>query len=101
MTCYGYEQTKWRRLIFERDHFKCRTCGSTSYIELAHVTGYGYSYDNLVTLCHDCHNAYHRSKRGFHQNGFNYERVRRVNKLFYELLQLKKQRQIEECVHSG
>lgn len=86
----------WKSKIFEKDNFKCRACGDNNHLELAHITPiktfvkiYGikgirwsFAWDNLVTLCHDCHNCYHRSKRGFNLIGWQYTRVRKVNKLF-------------------
>lgn len=101
----NYQQLKqkmyrrWRSRIFERDGFKCRCCGSTYKLTLAHITDiaffirklgfrvgvpWSFRYDNLVTLCWDCHNPYHRSKR-FNLLGSKYQKARNVNKLFYEL----------------
>jgi len=94
---YSY---KWKKIIFERDKYKCRICGSNYKLNLAHITDkkilinklggrtgipFSYRYDNLVTLCKDCHNAYHRSKRGFNVHISQIWRVREVNKLFYRL----------------
>lgn len=89
----------WKPKIFERDSFRCRNCNSNHRLELAHVTPvkffvkkYGnkgvqwsFAWDNLITLCHECHNCYHRSKRGFNLNGWKYRKVQEVNKLFSEI----------------
>jgi len=54
---------EWRSLrqkILERDCHQCRTCCSTEVLEVHHRTydrlGHEDS-DDLITLCHDCHEA--------------------------------------------
>ena len=87
-------RSQWRQLVFERDHSRCRTCGERCHLHLAHVIDKtefkyiesSYFWENLVTLCNQCHMSYHRSRRGFKQM-YNYWRVRRVHKLFSELRQ--------------
>jgi len=78
-------------------------------LECAHITDtydyvdrYGYKgikwsfrWDNLVTLCHDCHSPYHRSKRGFSVSDEKFSKVREVNKLFTELRQKREERNPE------
>lgn len=71
-------QERWREDIFERDGFRCISCGSEDSLDLAHVTSvtafvratfvleamdYSYRDDNLVTLCRHCHDVQHGSRR--------------------------------------
>ena len=99
---------KWRPLIFDRDIYRCRACGSNGSLELAHITPvevmsdtYGYtgvewsfSWDNLVTLCRECHKCYHRSKRGFNYSlkSWQDQKIKAVNKLFFKLKQDRNQK---------
>lgn len=52
---------EWRKLIFERDNYKCLDCGSGGYIEPHHIIPLRidmnkvFDLDNGVTLCKPCH----------------------------------------------
>ena len=56
-----------RTECFARDGFKCRACGSDSWLDAHHVIfrshGGGDELVNLVTLCRTCHEAFHPEKR--------------------------------------
>lgn len=60
-------QKKWRKIIFQRDNYKCRYCGNNSDLHLHHINPISkgkrikmsYCYDNLITLCKECHNKIH------------------------------------------
>lgn len=79
---FSSSHIKWRKKFLELDGRKCRACGSTKELELAHITSvedFFYSYrkgrrlrfpmakylgvehsyrdDNLVMLCSRCHDA--------------------------------------------
>lgn len=44
----------------EKDKFRCRTCWSKELLEVHHLTYDRFSnedLDDLITLCHDCHEA--------------------------------------------
>ena len=51
----------FRRTVFERDHHKCRICGSEEDIAAHHITDRtkmpngGYHMTNGITLCPECH----------------------------------------------
>jgi len=63
----GYEEymasSRWREkceMVLERDGHECRTCPSTSDLEVHHRTYERFGnedLDDLVTLCHECHEA--------------------------------------------
>jgi 5-methylcytosine-specific restriction endonuclease McrA len=74
-------QTEWKPRILERDQWACRVCRSQDNLQLAHVTdakdfcerlgneelvAKSYRYDNLVTLCEECHRL---------QTGFSRDRT--------------------------
>lgn len=52
-------RTYWQKVsdkIKERDNNQCVVCGSVVNIQVHHTkTSPGERYDNLVTLCYDCH----------------------------------------------
>lgn len=64
-----------RKQILLRDGNKCRSCGSTSFLQVHHrqyhisksvgVFRLPWKYDNkyLITLCNKCHNAGHTKFR--------------------------------------
>lgn len=68
---YPADWGKRRYRIFKRDGFECRGCGFTpekedgSELHAHHVKpiseGGGHGWDNLMTLCEDCHNEVHSS----------------------------------------
>ena len=47
-----------RRAVLARDQYRCRSCGSQSYLELDHINplsrGGATSYENLQVLCRYC-----------------------------------------------
>ena len=62
---FGYENVK--AYVKARDGFRCRSCGARDYLEVHHIRqrkdGGSNSPDNLVTLCHGCHMAWHDGKK--------------------------------------
>ena len=61
----GYENVK--AYVKARDGFRCRSCGSGDHLEVHHIRqrkdGGSDRPDNLVTLCHGCHRAWHEGKK--------------------------------------
>lgn len=78
---------EWRERIFKRDDNKCRVCGNTINLNLAHITTtnafvralqpknfselenvmkLSYREDNLFTLCGICHKCQHEQIRSFY-----------------------------------
>ena len=61
----GYENVK--AYVKARDGFRCRSCGSRDHLEVHHIRqrkdGGSDSPDNLITLCHGCHMAWHEGKK--------------------------------------
>lgn len=54
---------KTRNECYRRDNYQCRNCGKATNIE-AHHTSYEHwgtpkELDDLITLCHDCHEHVH------------------------------------------
>ena len=47
-----------------RDFFTCQVCGSKNNVEGHHIIDYQFSgaasTDNIISLCHACHNAVHK-----------------------------------------
>lgn len=52
-----------RRLVLERDDYRCVLCGATEHLEVHHIVtraeGGSNDPDNLVTLCMACHSDTH------------------------------------------
>ena len=48
----------------KRDRHVCQICGSTNHTEghhmIDHQYGGGASKDNIITLCHECHQKAHK-----------------------------------------
>lgn len=45
-----------RRRVIRRDGGRCVWCGSSKQLEVDHIGDrHDHSYENLRTLCHDCH----------------------------------------------
>jgi hypothetical protein len=93
-------QAKWRPLILARDKGRCKACGSRQEPEAAHITDavafvraaghhravtFSYRWDNLVTLCSDCHRASHLQ----HVRDEDVSRRLRVDLLFRDLRRLR------------
>ena len=61
----GYENVK--AYVRARDGFRCRSCGTRDHLEVHHIRqrkdGGSNSPDNLITLCHGCHRAWHEGKK--------------------------------------
>lgn len=61
----------WRKAVFDRDYYTCQCCGArngngiTVYLEAHHINNWAtcederFSIDNGITLCKDCHIAFH------------------------------------------
>lgn len=64
----GKKFRELRKLVFERDGYKCQLCNSSENLTVHHKT-----YDNLyneenhledlITLCYICHCAIHKNKK--------------------------------------
>lgn len=56
-----------RRMIFDRDGWRCKKCGKAGRLELDHITplecGGAHEAGNLQTLCRGCHIAKTRAER--------------------------------------
>ena len=61
-------QRRWqaaRRAAFERDKFRCTSCGRSGRLEAHHLvrledSGDPYALENLATRCRSCHIQEHR-----------------------------------------
>ena len=55
---------KLHRSILERDRWHCQVCGAMATLEVHHLESRGRlgddSEQNLITLCHSCHDNIHR-----------------------------------------
>ena len=64
----GYRNTK--AYVKARDGYECRNCGSSENLEVHHERqrkdGGADRPDNLITLCHKCHTAYHKGEIELH-----------------------------------
>jgi 5-methylcytosine-specific restriction endonuclease McrA len=58
--------TELRRLILERDSWRCQKCGSSRNLDVHHIRRRSALGDdtevNLITLCRACHQFLHGSK---------------------------------------
>ena len=54
-----------RRVVLERDGWRCQQCGSFRNLDVHHVKRRSALGDdaetNLITLCRECHQTVHRS----------------------------------------
>ena len=58
-----YRSARWaftRRQVFDRDKWRCRSCGLTGGLECDHILpidlgGDAFDLDNLQALCRGCH----------------------------------------------
>ena len=61
----GYENVK--AYVKARDGFRCRSCGARDHLEVHHIRqrkdGGSNSPDNLITMCHECHRAWHEGQK--------------------------------------
>lgn len=66
----SYKYQKWRKLILERDNYKCALCGALENLEVHHIEHFAKSenkqtdINNGITLCKRCHINQH-IKEGF------------------------------------
>jgi len=55
-----------RQYVLYRDSFKCQHCGSKNKLEVHHIIyrsqGGTDDVNNLITLCHECHQEVHKGK---------------------------------------
>lgn len=56
-----------RRLVLDRDGWRCRQCGKAGRLETHHIVpvehgGAELDPDNCLTLCRSCHIALHRQE---------------------------------------
>lgn len=62
------KQRAWSRAVFQRDKFRCQTCGSNRNLHAHHVLPYAthrrlrFVVSNGKTLCAQCHSAVHGYK---------------------------------------
>ncbi len=71
----GSDYAQWRTSVYERDNYTCVRCGSPSKGDIVahHLDGYNWciekrtNVDNGVTLCEECHKAFH----SIYKNGNN------------------------------
>ena len=66
--------SSWRKSVFERDQYFCNICLlKGKKLNAHHMNGYNWSIDerydvmNGITLCEDCHLAFHE-EYGYGQN---------------------------------
>jgi 5-methylcytosine-specific restriction endonuclease McrA len=62
---YGFENT--RLSVLDRDSYKCQICGKKNcQLEVHHKVfrsnGGSDEHENLITLCHECHDKIHKGK---------------------------------------
>ena len=66
----SYKYQKWRKLVLERDNYKCTNCGAVEKLEVHHIKHFAKSestqtdVNNGITLCKKCHINQH-IKEGF------------------------------------
>lgn len=64
------KEKKWRKLVLERDGFKCQKCFSEKGLCAHHIKYWDnypdirYDLNNGLTLCRKCHAALHKNKKG-------------------------------------
>ena len=91
---YGFENVK--EYVRCRDGYKCRKCGSKTHLEVHHIIqrkdGGSNRPDNLVTLCHECHAALHRSEFTLQKPKGGYKEPAFMNKMRNKLVERLKAR---------
>jgi len=63
-----YKTTAWKLLkkkALDRDHKQCRTCGCKDNLQVHHINYRQISnkLSDLITLCLDCHQKYHKKNK--------------------------------------
>ena len=57
------EYKQLRLTILQRNSWRCQSCGTSTNLEVHHLVLRSHSRrdceDNLITLCHPCHQALH------------------------------------------
>lgn len=60
----GPEHNRVQKQGKERDQHVCQICGSTEHTEGHHIFDYAFGgaadEDNIITLCHSCHQGVHK-----------------------------------------
>lgn len=57
----SYKYQKWRKLVLERDEYKCALCGASEKLEVHHIEHFAKcetkqtDINNGITLCKKCH----------------------------------------------
>ena len=78
----------FRRAVFERDHYTCQLCGATQAedkLNAHHLNSYldypdeRYDLNNGITLCVQCHKAFHTQYGFGHNHREQFESFRRSN----------------------
>jgi hypothetical protein len=70
---YGIEfNNELKRSIFERDNFRCKTCGKNHSIVCHHIdkNKQNNNPDNLITLCRSCHSKIHEYQNRLRARGY-------------------------------
>jgi hypothetical protein len=63
----------WRKQVYKRDNYACRTCGSKENIHAHHKYGrtrypqYALCVDNGITLCKTCHKGIHAYRNRYYR----------------------------------
>jgi len=58
---------RYREKCLQEKGEKCSECGATEDIEVHHIDGdrWNNRLENLIPLCHDCHQAVHNGSDGY------------------------------------